>query len=155
MGLPDFSAATVEEMESGAVRIRGKGLELNKTANLIFLIFFGFGCFIVLFTLVFVSVLMRTGRMLSTKQGRMEFMGMKQARMLECPTCKEMVAQHELVMHLITEHGELWTEESAAIVEVVPSIRASAVEPSSGWEEGGGAVEVHVVTLLVAVVRTD
>ena len=64
--------------------------------------------------------------MLSTKQGRMEFMGMKQARMLECPTCKEMVAQHELVMHLITEHdmeafdaGELagkvmrrtWSEE--------------------------------------------
>ena len=89
-------------------------------------VFFGFGCFIVLFTLVFVSVLMRTGRMLSTKQGRMEFMGMKQARMLECPTCKEMVAQHEFVMHLIVEHdmeafdaGELagkvmrrtWSEE--------------------------------------------
>ena len=51
---------------------------------------------------------------------------MKQARMLECPTCKEMVAQHELVMHLIVEHdmeafeaGELagkvmrrtWSEE--------------------------------------------
>ena len=45
MGLPEFSAATVEEMESGVVRIRGKGLELNKTANLTFLIFFGFGCF--------------------------------------------------------------------------------------------------------------
>ena len=54
-------------------------------------------------------------------------------------------------LHLITEHGELWTEESAAIVEVVPSIRASAVEPSSGWEEGGGAVEVHVGTLLFSV----
>ena len=45
MGLPEFSAATVEEMESGVVRIRGKGLELNKIANLTFLIFFGFGCF--------------------------------------------------------------------------------------------------------------
>ena len=89
-------------------------------------VFLGFGCFIVLFTLVFVSVLMRTGRRLSTKQGRMEFMGMKQARMLECPTCKQMVAQHELVMHLIVDHdmeafdaGELagkvmrrtWSEE--------------------------------------------
>ena len=41
MGLQEFSAATVEEMESGVVRIRGKGLELNKTANLIFLLFFG------------------------------------------------------------------------------------------------------------------
>lgn len=89
-------------------------------------VFLGFGCFIVLFTLVFVSVLMRTGRRLSTKQGRMEFMGMKQARMLECPTCEQMVAQHELVMHLIVDHdmeafdaGELagrvmrrtWSEE--------------------------------------------
>jgi len=67
-------------------------------------VFLGFGCFIVLFTLVFVSVLMKTGRRLSTKQGRMEFMGMKQAKMLTCPTCKQMVAQHELVMHLIVEH---------------------------------------------------
>ena len=89
-------------------------------------VFLGFGCFIVLFTLVFVSVLMRTGRRLSTKQGRMEFMGMKQAKMLECPTCKQMVAQHELVMHFIVDHdmeafdaGELagkvmrrtWSEE--------------------------------------------
>ena len=32
------------------------------------------------------------------------FMGMKQVRMLECPTCKQMIAQHELVMHLIVEH---------------------------------------------------
>ena len=89
-------------------------------------VFLGFGCFFVLFTLVFVSVLLRTGRRLSTKQGRMEFMGMKQVRMLECPTCKQMIAQHEMVMHLIVEHdmeahdaGELtgkvmrriWSEE--------------------------------------------
>ena len=89
-------------------------------------VFLGFGCFIVLFAMVFVSVLLRTGRRLSTKQGRMEFMGMKQARMLECPTSKQMIAQHEMVMHLIVEHdmeafdaGELagkvmrrtWSEE--------------------------------------------
>ena len=89
-------------------------------------VFLGFGCFIVLFTLVFVSVLLRTGRRLSTREGRMQFMGMKQARLLECPTCKQMVAQHEFVMHLIVDHdmeafeaGELagkvmrrtWSEE--------------------------------------------
>ena len=89
-------------------------------------VFLGFGCFIVLFTLVFVSVLLRTGRRLSTREGRVQFMGMKQARLLECPTCKQMVAQHEFVMHLIVDHdmeafeaGELagkvmrrtWSEE--------------------------------------------
>ena len=89
-------------------------------------VFLGFGCFIVLFTLVFVSVLLRTGRRLSTREGRMQFMGMKQARMLDCPTCKQMVAQHEFVMHLVVDHdmeafeaGELagkvmrrtWSEE--------------------------------------------
>jgi hypothetical protein len=89
-------------------------------------VFLGFGCFIVLFTLVFVSVLLRTGRRLSTREGRMQFMGLKQARMLDCPTCKQMVAQHEFVMHLVVDHdmeafeaGELagkvmrrtWSEE--------------------------------------------
>jgi hypothetical protein len=34
----------------------------------------------------------------------MEFMGYKKARMLQCPTCKEMVAQPELVRHLIVVH---------------------------------------------------
>ena len=67
-------------------------------------VFMGFGCFIVLFTLVFISVILRTGRRLSTKQGRMEFMGYKQAKQLQCPECDAMVLQHELVMHLIVEH---------------------------------------------------
>ena len=67
-------------------------------------VFMGFGCFIVLFTLVFISVILRTGRRLSTKQGRMEFMGYRQAKQLQCPKCNEMVLQHELVMHLIVEH---------------------------------------------------
>ena len=89
-------------------------------------VFMGFGCVIVLFTLVFISVVLRTGRRLTTKQGRMEFMGYKQAKTLQCPTCNEMVLQHQLVMHLIVEHdmepedaGELtgkvmrrtWSEE--------------------------------------------
>ena len=89
-------------------------------------VFMGFGCFIVLFVLVFVSVLLRTGRRLATPRGRMEFMGYRPARELECPKCKELVVQHELVKHLIVEHdldplnaGELtgkvmrrlWSEE--------------------------------------------
>ena len=67
-------------------------------------VFMGFGCFIVLFVLVFVSVLLRTGRRLSTAQGRMEFAGFRPARMLECPKCKEPVVQHELIKHFIIEH---------------------------------------------------
>ena len=67
-------------------------------------VFMGFGCFIVLFVLVFVSVLLRTGRRLATPRGRMEFMGYRPARQLECPKCKEPVVQHELVKHLIIEH---------------------------------------------------
>ena len=67
-------------------------------------VFMGFGCFIVLFVLVFVSVLLRTGRRLATPRGRMEFMGYHPARQLECPKCKESVVQHELVKHLIIEH---------------------------------------------------
>ena len=43
---PAFSAAIVEEIESGVVRIRGKAQELSKIANLVFLLFFGFGCFV-------------------------------------------------------------------------------------------------------------
>ena len=57
-------------------------------------VFMGFGCFIVLFVLVFVAVLLRTGRRLATPRGRMEFMGYRPARQLECPKCKESVVQH-------------------------------------------------------------
>lgn len=67
-------------------------------------VFMGFGCFIVLFVLVFVSVLLRTGRRLATKEGRLEFMGYRIAKELECPVCHERVFQHELVKHLIVDH---------------------------------------------------
>ena len=81
---------------------------------------------IVLFVLVFVSVVLRTGRRLSTKDGRLEFMGYRKAPLLECPVCQEMVYQNEMVKHLIVDHdiepfeaGEMtgkvmrktWTEE--------------------------------------------
>ena len=89
-------------------------------------VFMGFGCFIVFFVLVFVSVLLRTGRRLSTARGRMEFAGFRPARLLECPECHENIPQHDLVKHLIVDHdfdpldaGELtgkvmrriWSEE--------------------------------------------
>ena len=67
-------------------------------------VFMGFGCVVVLFVLVFVSVLLRTGRRLTTKEGRMEFVGYKKARQLKCPECDEMVFQHELIKHLIIDH---------------------------------------------------
>jgi hypothetical protein len=67
-------------------------------------VFMGFGCIIVLFVLVFVSVLLRTGRRLTTREGRMEFVGFKKARQLKCPKCNEIVLQHELIKHLIIDH---------------------------------------------------
>ena len=76
-------------------------LQQNPTASGVMM---GFGCFIVLFVVAFVSVLLRTGSRLSTKRGRLEFMGYRQAKQLECPECKEMVFQHELVKHLIVDH---------------------------------------------------
>ena len=67
-------------------------------------VFMGFGCVIVLFVLVFVSVLLRTGRRVTTREGRMEFVGFKKARQLKCPKCNEIVLQHELIKHLIIDH---------------------------------------------------
>jgi hypothetical protein len=76
-------------------------LQQNPTASGVMM---GFGCFIVLFVVAFVSVLLRTGSRLSTERGRHEFMGYREAKRLECPKCKEMVYQHELVKHLIVDH---------------------------------------------------
>ncbi len=67
-------------------------------------VFMGFGCFIVLFVFVFVSVLLRTGRRLTTKEGRLEFAGFRKARQFECPKCNELIFQHEFVKHLIVDH---------------------------------------------------
>ena len=89
-------------------------------------VFMGFGCCLVLFVLVFISVIIRTGRRLSTAQGRMEFVVHRPARQLECPKCQSMIVQHELVKHLIVDHDieavdagqlsgkvmrKLWSEE--------------------------------------------
>ena len=78
--------------------------DLQLTQNPASGVFMGFGCCIVLFVLVFVSVLLRTGRRLSTARGRMEFVGYRPARQLECPKCKSLIVQHELIKHLIVDH---------------------------------------------------
>ncbi|MGB0265268.1 MAG: hypothetical protein ACPGAN_03195, partial [Candidatus Poseidoniaceae archaeon] len=67
-------------------------------------IFAGAGCCILIFGLAFISVLFRTTRRLSTEEGRLEFMGIRRANELQCPTCKETVYQHDLVRHLMTVH---------------------------------------------------
>ena len=66
--------------------------------------FAGFGCCLVLFGVIFLSALLKTGRRLSTPQGRLEFMGYRPIRMLTCPKCNEGVPQTDLVKHLIIEH---------------------------------------------------
>ena len=64
----------------------------------------GLSCALLVFVLTFISVLGRTRRRLSTTQGRLEFMGHKQAKQLQCSICNEVVLQHQLVMHLIVDH---------------------------------------------------
>ncbi len=49
MNSPSFSAATVEEMHNGIVRIRGNGLVVSKIGKTTFLIFSVFGCVAALF----------------------------------------------------------------------------------------------------------
>lgn len=46
---PSFSAATVEEMHNGIVRVRGNGLVVSKIGKTAFLIFSVFGCVAALF----------------------------------------------------------------------------------------------------------
>ena len=87
----------------------------------------------------------RTGRRLATPRGRMEFMGYRPARELECPECHEMVVQHELVKHLIVEHdfepmdaGEttgkvmrrLWSERR--VISELLEFNSNMVETSIG-----------------------
>lgn len=64
----------------------------------------GLSCGALVFILVFISVLSKTRRRLSTPQGRLEFMGHKQANQLQCSICNEVVLQHQLIMHLIVDH---------------------------------------------------
>ena len=65
---------------------------------------FSSGCCLFLFIIMALYIITKTARMLSTPQGRMEFRGYKPARTLECPTCGEVVAQHQLLKHLVVEH---------------------------------------------------
>ena len=66
---------------------------------------FALGCCLLLFGLMFISVLFKTGRMLSTKGGRAYFAGYRPPRTLECPNCNQQIVQHQLVRHLMEEHN--------------------------------------------------
>ena len=66
--------------------------------------FGGLGCCLVLFGLVFMSTLLRTVAGLATPKGRLAFQGYREPDRHDCPVCKESVAQHNLVKHLIFEH---------------------------------------------------
>ncbi len=87
---------------------------------------FGSGCCLLIFVIMALYAITKTARMLATPEGRLEFRGYKPARTLECPTCGEVVAQHQLLKHLVEVHdmelveaGELtgkamrntWSEE--------------------------------------------
>ena len=65
--------------------------------------FAGFGCCLVLFGVIFLSALLKTGEG-CPPEGRLEFMGYRPIRMLTCPKCNEGVPQTDLVKHLIIEH---------------------------------------------------
>jgi hypothetical protein len=64
----------------------------------------GLSCAVLVFALAFISVLAKTRRRLSTRHGRLEFRGYKQARQLQCSKCNEMILQHQLVKHLVVDH---------------------------------------------------
>ncbi|MDE0858509.1 MAG: hypothetical protein OSA38_08095 [Candidatus Poseidoniaceae archaeon] len=64
----------------------------------------GLSCALLVFILAFLSVLAKTRRRLSTRQGRLEFRGYKQAKQLQCSKCNEVVVQHQLIMHLVVDH---------------------------------------------------
>ena len=65
---------------------------------------FGSGCCLLIFVIMALYAITKTARMLATPEGRLEFRGYKPARTLECPTCGEVVAQHQLLKHLVEVH---------------------------------------------------
>ena len=66
---------------------------------------FALGCCLLLFGLMGISVLFKTGRMLSTRDGRAYFAGHRPPRTVECLVCNKSIVQHELVKHMMVEHN--------------------------------------------------
>ena len=64
----------------------------------------GFTCGLIIFSLVFGMVLVRTATRLMTPLGRAEFVGYRAPRIVQCPECSGHIEQHRLISHLIVEH---------------------------------------------------
>ena len=67
-------------------------------------VFSGIGCGILVLSLAFAVILVRTARRLSTPEGRLEFVGYKAPITVDCPDCDYKVEQHLLIRHLIVDH---------------------------------------------------
>ena len=68
-------------------------------------VFSGVGCGIIILSLAFAVVLVRTARRLSTPRGRAEFVGYRAPNIVDCPDCEYKIEQHLLIRHLIVDHG--------------------------------------------------
>ena len=68
-------------------------------------VFSGVGCGIIILSLAFAIILVRTARRLSTPRGRAEFVGYRAPNIVDCPDCDYKVEQHLLIRHLIVDHG--------------------------------------------------
>ena len=60
-------------------------------------VFSGVGCGIIIFSLAFAIILVRTARRLSTPRGRAEFVGYRTPNIVDCPDCEYKVEQHLLL----------------------------------------------------------
>ena len=81
-------------------------------------IFSGFTCGLIIFSLAFGMVLVRTATRLMTPVGRAEFVGYRAPRIVECPECHGRIEQHRLISHLIVEH-EIEPLEAGEIAGIV------------------------------------
>ena len=81
-------------------------------------IFSGFTCGLIIFSLAFGMVLVRTATRLMTPVGRSEFVGYRAPRIVECPECHGRIEQHRLISHLIVEH-EIEPLEAGEIAGIV------------------------------------
>ena len=61
-------------------------------------------CCILMFAITAVYTVGKTARRLSTPEGRLEFRGMKAAKIVNCPECGVGIAKHLLLAHLIADH---------------------------------------------------
>jgi len=67
-------------------------------------IFSGFTCGLIILSLAFGMVIVRTATRLMTPKGRAEFVGYRAPRIVYCPECHGQIEQHRLISHLIVEH---------------------------------------------------